>query len=78
VKELYGDKLTLWAGPQVETLTSGTTEDIKKEVRKFFEIAGDGSGFIFSTSHSVAVGTKYENFMTMLDEFKKLNDRYFL
>jgi hypothetical protein len=77
VKEKYGDKLTLWAGPQVETLVSGTREDIKREVQRTFEIAGDGSGFIFSTSHSVAVGTKYENFMTMIEEYLKLNDRYF-
>lgn len=77
VKELYGDKLTLWAGPQVETLTDGTTEDVRKEVRRFFEIAGNGAGFIFSTSHSVAVGTKYDNFMAMMDEFKKMNDKYF-
>jgi hypothetical protein len=77
VKELYGDKLTLWAGPQVETLTDGSTEDICKEVQKFFEIADNGAGFIFSTSHSVAVGTKYDNFMAMIDENKKMNDKYF-
>ena len=77
VKKLYGDKLTLWAGPQVETLTDGSIEDIRNEVRKFFEISEDGAGFIFSTSHSVAVGTKYDNFMAMLDEFKKMNDKYF-
>lgn len=77
VKNLYGDKLTLWAGPQVETLTDGTPTDIRNEVKKFFEIADNGAGFIFSTSHSVAVGTKYDNFMAMMDEFKKLNDKYF-
>ena len=77
VKAKYGDKLTLWAGPQVETLVGGTKDDIKREVQKTFEIAADGKGFIFSTSHSVAVGTKYENFMTMIDEFLKLNDKYF-
>jgi hypothetical protein len=77
LKEKYGDKLTLWSGPQVEMLVGGSKDDIKNEVQKTFEIAADGRGFIFSTSHSVAVGTKYENFMTMIEEFLKLNDRYF-
>jgi hypothetical protein len=77
VKEKYGDKLTLWAGPQVETLMNGSKDDIKKEVQRMFEIAQNGSGFIFSTSHSVAVGTKFENFMTMVEEFLRLNAKCF-
>jgi uroporphyrinogen-III decarboxylase len=29
-------------------------------------------GFILGPSHSIAFGTKYDNFMAMLDEFEKL------
>ncbi len=35
-----------------------------------------GGGFILGPSHSIAYGTKYENFMALLDEFVKLRDKY--
>jgi hypothetical protein len=34
-----------------------------------------GGGFILGPSHSIAYGTKYENFMAMLDEFDRLRFR---
>ena len=60
-----------WA---VEDLVGGTTADIKRDVAYDIESAKQGGGYIFGSSHSIAVGTKYENFMTMIDEFLKLRD----
>jgi hypothetical protein len=34
--------------------------------------AKPGGRFILGASHSIAVGTKYDNFMAMLDEYTKL------
>lgn len=34
------------------------------------QLLGHG-GCILGTSHSVAVGTRYENFMTLLDQYTK-------
>jgi len=31
--------------------------------------AKEGSGYILGSSHSIAVGTRYDCFMAMLDEF---------
>lgn len=72
VKEKYGSKICLWGGIPVEHMVSGTRGDIKKDVAYAVESAKAGGGYIFGTSHSIAVGTNYDNFMTMLDEFEKL------
>lgn len=71
VKEKYGNKICLWGGVPVEDLVGGTKEDIKRDVAYAVESAKHGGGYIFGSSHSIAVGTKYENFMTMVDEFLK-------
>ena len=55
----------------VENLVSGTSNDIKKEVEYTMEHYKPGGRYIFGSTHSIAVGTKYENFMTMAEEFKK-------
>jgi hypothetical protein len=31
-----------------------------------------GGGYIFGDTHSIAVGTKYDNFMALLDAYHKL------
>ncbi len=75
IKELkgkYGDKICLWGGIPLEELIGGTPEDIKKSVKYAIESAKENGGYIFGSSHSIAVGTKYDNFMTMLEEFDKL------
>lgn len=74
LKEAYGNKIALWGGMPVELLVGGTCEEVKKSVRYAVESAKQNGGFIFGASHSIAVGTKYDNFMTMLEEFEKLRD----
>ena len=72
VKEKYGDKLVLWGGVKVENLVSGTPEDVRRDVENAFQIGSNG-GFIFGDTHSIAVGTRYDNFMTLLDTYFKLS-----
>lgn len=74
LKKLYGDKITLWGGVSLEHIVSGTQEDVRKDVRRAMECAKAGGRFILGTSHSVAVGSKYDNYMAMLDEYHKLCD----
>ena len=71
----YGDRICVWGAVALEHLVSGTPDDVRKSVRQCFEEAGETPGFILGPSHSIAFGTKYENFMAMLDEFVKLRDR---
>lgn len=74
VKQRYGHKLCLWGGIPVEDLVGGSPDDIKRDAAYAMESAKQGGGYIFGSSHSIAVGTKYDNFMTMIDEFMKLRD----
>lgn len=71
VQKEYGNKFAVWGGVRVENLIGGTADDVREDVDYVMrEVAPNGS-FVFGTSHSVAVGTKYDNFMTMIDEFNK-------
>ncbi len=74
LKKSYGDKITLWGGVALEHLISGTVEQIRNDVRRSMECAKSGAKFILGTSHSVAVGSKYDNYMAMLDEYHKWCD----
>lgn len=74
VREATKGRLALWGGVMVENLVSGTPDDVRQDVRRAMEIAKRGGGFILGATHSIAVGTRYDNFMGMLDEFDKLRD----
>lgn len=65
LKELYGEKLTLWGGVTNENLIGGTPEKVKEDAFYSIKWAAPGGGFIYGASHSLAVGTKYENLMAM-------------
>lgn len=71
----FGDRLCFWGNISLEGLIDGTPEDARKEVRRCMEAGRRAPGFILGPSHSIAFGTKYDNFMAMLDEFAKLRDR---
>ena len=72
LKAKYGQKLCFWGGVAVETLISGTPEEVRREVRRAFQNAATDGGFILGPSHSIAYGVRYENFCAMLDEHDKL------
>jgi hypothetical protein len=75
LKELYGGRMAFWGGMPVETLVAGTPEQTRACVRTALERGAPGGGFIFGPSHSIAFGTRYGNFMAMLDEFDRLRGR---
>ncbi len=76
LKELYDGRMAFWGGMPVETLVGGTPQETRKCVRTALERGAPDGGFIFGPSHSIAYGTRYENFMAMLEEFDRLRDRY--
>ena len=67
LKERYGDRITLWGGVQVESLVLGTPDDVRADALYALRHAAPGGGFIFGSSHSIATGAKYDNYMAMLD-----------
>ncbi len=72
LKKSVGDRMALWGGVAVETLVSGTPDEITREVKEAIAKGKPGGGYIFGTSHSVAVGTQYENWLAMMEAFESL------
>jgi uroporphyrinogen-III decarboxylase len=72
LKEDYGERIALWGGVAVENLVGGAPEDVRADVRRAMACAKPGGRFILGASHSVAVGTRYDNYMAMLDEYARL------
>lgn len=65
-------RMALWGGASVETLVSGCPDEVRQDVMAAMSAGAPGSGYIFGTTHSVAVGTKYENFQAMVDTYLAL------
>ncbi len=72
VKSAYGDRLVLWGGMPLELLQAGTTDQVRKAVRAAAEAGKKGGRYIFGSSHSIAVGSRYDNVMAMLDEYARV------
>ena len=68
----YGDRICFFGGVSVDVLLAGTPDEVRREVRLAIEAGRKYGGFILGPSHSIAYGTKYDNFMAMLDEHDKL------
>ena len=71
IKADYAAHLVPWGGLSVELLVSGTQDEVRKETRQALETNKPGGRYIFGSTHSIAVGTKYDNFMIMVEEFEK-------
>jgi hypothetical protein len=69
LQEHYGHAMSFWGGVAVELLVAGTMEEVRQNVRQVLEIGKRRPGFILGPSHSIAYGTKYDNFMALLDEY---------
>jgi len=54
MKRRYGDRITLFGNVEASTLLPyGTYEQIDKQIRKCFETAAPGGGYIFGSDHSI-------------------------
>lgn len=67
LKEAYGDRIAIWGGVQIESLVMGTPDDVRRDVEYALRYAAPGGGFVLCSSHAIVPGSKYDNFMTMLD-----------
>jgi len=76
LKDKYGDRITFWgAGVDTQqTLPFGTPDDVKAEVEERLRIFKPGGGFVFNTIHNAQAGVPVENFLAMIETFKKYRD----
>ena len=74
LKKSHGARFALWGGVSLENLVAGTPDDVRRDVRRAMACAKEGGRFILGTSHSIAVGSRYDNVMAMIDEYHRLAD----
>lgn len=74
VKEKYGDKMCLWGGINYEYLVNGTRDDIKKDMEYTIKYASQGGGLILGSSHSVGIGSNYDNFLGMMEYIENMRN----
>jgi hypothetical protein len=72
LKRSHGQRFALWGGVSLENLIAGTPADVRRDVRRAMACAKQGGRFILGTSHSIAVGSRYDNVMAMIDEYHRL------
>ena len=73
VKERYGDKLALIGNIDVDLLSRGSEEDVRKQVIYNLEILGKTGGYCAGSGNSIPDYVKYENFITMIETVKEYN-----
>lgn len=64
----WGDRFAVWGGIDVESYLTGSVEAVRTQTQALLDYYGDGKPrLIAGSSHSIAVGARYENFMTYLE-----------
>jgi uroporphyrinogen decarboxylase len=77
LKRMAGDRLTFWGGgcDTQHVLPHGTTEEVRREVRRRISDLAPGGGFVFCPVHNIQCEVPPENIVAMYDELSQW-DRY--
>lgn len=67
LKQRFGDRLVFWGGGvnTQGTLSFGTPEAVRAEVKKHIQIFGRGGGYVFNTIHNVQPRIPMENLVAL-------------
>jgi uroporphyrinogen decarboxylase len=67
-KRLYGSRIALLGGFDVDKLCGGGEAEIRGYVRRLMEECGAGGGYALGSGNSIADYVPVENYLTMVDE----------
>ncbi len=69
LKDKYGSKICFWGGGcnTQKTLTTGTVQDIKENVKALTDVFKVGGGFVFNQVHNIMGDVPPKNIVAMLD-----------
>jgi uroporphyrinogen decarboxylase len=70
-KVVYGSRLTLLGGIDVDFLCRSNPEGVRKRVRDTLDVCQPGGGYCLGTGNSVANYIPVENYLAMVDEGRK-------
>jgi uroporphyrinogen decarboxylase len=77
VKQRYGDKLCLIGNIDLGyTLTRGTPEETREEVRQRIATCAPGGGYVVSSANSITEYVKLENYRAMLEAVREFGQVY--
>jgi len=69
MKKRYGDRIFLRGNVDCgQILSFGSTDDVRRDVRRCIDAAAEGGGFILADSNSLHSNVKTENIFAMIDE----------
>jgi uroporphyrinogen decarboxylase len=71
LKKMYGDQICLFGGSDCDTLVAGTPADARAEVRYAIQHAGQNGGLVITSSNTLMVGVKYENYLAVLEAVRE-------
>ncbi|KLU62438.1 uroporphyrinogen decarboxylase [Peptococcaceae bacterium CEB3] len=73
LKKEFGKDLTFWGGgvDTQYTLSRGTPEQVRDEVKRQIEVLAPGGGFVFNTVHNIQADVPAENIIAMLETVKE-------
>jgi uroporphyrinogen decarboxylase len=73
LKERYGDRLAFWGGAGSQsTMSHGSPDDVRAEVKRLMETVGRGGGFILAPAHRIEPECPLEN----IDAFLEAVEQY--
>jgi uroporphyrinogen decarboxylase len=68
VKRRYGDRLCLVGNVEVDTLSRGTPDQVKEQVRTLLREVAPGGGYCIGSSNTVPNYAQLENYRAMITE----------
>jgi len=72
VKAKYGGRMCLLGNVDCKyVLPYGSEDDVRRDVRRCIDAAGENGGFVLTSSNSMHSNVKVENIYTMVDEARK-------
>lgn len=76
MKSRYGDKICLIGNIDVDVLSRGTTDEVRKNVFENISTVGANGGYCVGSGNSVPEYVKVENYIAMLETVKDYNAGY--
>jgi len=75
VKKKYGDRIAIKGNVDCsDTLTFGKVDEVIEETKKCIKDAGEGYGYVLSSSNSIHSGVKPENYIAMIRTLREFGN----
>jgi uroporphyrinogen-III decarboxylase len=74
MKKKYGRRICLVGNIEIDTLSMGTEEDVRREVREKFSVLAPGGGYIASSSNSLTNYCRPENVLAMRNAIQEFGE----